>query len=110
MGRVLGGVIRRCEVLAARLRPPVARDPLRAGRLHGDGVGRSGFDFEVAEAKRAYKVTYQEIPADGMKLAVDAENYSRLPIVAVWGGDAHQSTLVGMRESIAPTTSSRAAW
>lgn len=62
--------------------------------------GGSGFDFEVAEAKRAYKVTYQEIPADGMKLAVDAENYSRLPIVAVWGSDAHQSTLVGMRESI----------
>lgn len=62
--------------------------------------GGSGFDFEVAEAKRAYKVTYREIPADGMKLAVDAENYSRLPIVAVWGSDAHQSTLVGMRESI----------
>ena len=62
--------------------------------------GGSGFDFEVTEAKRAYKVTYREIPADGMKLAVDAENYSRLPIVAVWGSDAHQSTLVGMRESI----------
>lgn len=60
----------------------------------------SGFDFEVTEAKRAYKVTYKEIPADGMKLAVDAENYSRLPIVAVWGSDAHQSTLVGMREGI----------
>ncbi len=62
--------------------------------------GGSGFDFDVTEAKRAYKVTYREIPADGMKLAVDAENYSRLPIVAVWGSDAHQSTLVGMRESI----------
>lgn len=60
----------------------------------------SGFDFEVTGAKRAYKVTYREIPADGMKLAVDAENYSRLPIVAVWSSDAHQSTLVGMREGI----------
>ena len=40
------------------------------------------------------------MPADGLKLAVDGENYSRLPIVPVWGSDAHQSTLVGMREGI----------
>lgn len=63
-----------------------------------DGAG--SLTFNVAEAKRAYKVTYAEIPADGMKLAVDEENYTKLPIVAVWGSDAHQSTLVGMREGI----------
>lgn len=57
-------------------------------------------DFAATEAKRAYKVTYEEVPADGMALAVDEENYSRLPIVPVWGSDAHQSTLVGMREGI----------
>lgn len=57
-------------------------------------------DLRVTEPKRAYKVTYEEVPADGLALAVDAENYSRLPIVPVWGSDSHQSTLVGMRESI----------
>ena len=56
--------------------------------------------FRVTEPKRAYKVTYREVPADGLALAVDSENYSRLPIVPVWGSDAHQSTLVGMREGI----------
>lgn len=56
--------------------------------------------FHVAKAKRAYVTTYEEIAADGMKLAVSEENYSRLPIVAVWGSDSHQSTLVGMRENI----------
>ena len=45
-------------------------------------------------------MTYREVPADGLALAVDSENYSRLPIVPVWGSDAHQSTLVGMREGI----------
>lgn len=52
------------------------------------------------EGKRPYKQTYSEVPADGLKLAVDGENYSRLPIVPVWGSDARQSTLVGMREGI----------
>lgn len=56
--------------------------------------------FRVTEPKRAYKVTYREVPADGLALAVDSENYSRLPIVPVWSSDAHQSTLVGMREGI----------
>ena len=64
-------------------------------------AGAAGtLDFKVAEDKRPYKVVYEEIPADGMKLAVDEENYSRLPIVPVWGSDTHQSTLVGMREGI----------
>ena len=40
------------------------------------------------------------MPADGLKLAVDEENYSRLPIIPIWGSDAHQSTLVGLRESV----------
>ena len=65
-----------------------------------DGAGSLTFNVADGGGKRAYKVTYSEIPADGMKLAVDEENYTRLPIVAVWGSDAHQSTLVGMREGI----------
>lgn len=70
--------------------------------------GYTGFESESAEAaqmrlkaeKQAYTVTYQEVPADGLKLAVEAENYSSLPIIPVWGSDNHQSTLVGMREAI----------
>lgn len=59
-----------------------------------------GGELSVSEGKRAYKATYAEVPADGLKLAVDAENYSRLPIIPIWGSDQHQSTLVGLRESI----------
>lgn len=59
-----------------------------------------GGELSVSEGKRAYKATYAEVPADGLKLAVDEENYSRLPIIPVWGSDQHQSTLVGLRESI----------
>lgn len=80
--------------------------PWRATLYEQDGytgmaAGSAGtLNFAVTEPKRAYKVTYQEVPADGMKLAVEEENYSRLPIVPVWGSDTHQSTLVGMREGI----------
>ena len=80
--------------------------PLNAVLYEQDGYtvykagSADGSDMALVEPKRAYKVTYAEVPADGLKLAVDAENYSRLPIVPVWGGDAHQSTLVGLRESI----------
>lgn len=62
-----------------------------------DGASLS---FALAGEKRGYKMTYQTIPADGLKLAVAEENYSALPIVAVWGSDAHQSTLVGLRAGI----------
>ena len=66
-------------------------------------AGAGSLDFAATDGKRAYKVTYRSVPADGLALAVDSENYSRLPIVPVWGSDAHQSTLVGAREST-PTT------
>lgn len=60
-----------------------------------------GFDFvQASEGFQAYKITYQETPADGLKLAVDEANYSRLPIVPIWGSDNHQSTLIGLRESL----------
>lgn len=63
-------------------------------------AGAGSLDFAATDGKRAYKVTYRSVPADGLAMAVDSENYSRLPIVPVWGSDAHQSTLVGMREGI----------
>lgn len=79
--------------------------PLHAVLYEQDGY--TAFDANAAddlqvckEGKRPYKATYAEVPADGLKLAVDEENYSRLPIIPIWGSDAHQSTLVGLRESI----------
>lgn len=82
-----------------------AYHPLNATLYEQDGYTQfkadgDGGEMRLAEGKTAYKVTYSEVPADGLKLAVDAENYSRLPIVPVWGSKAHQSTIVGLRESI----------
>lgn len=82
-----------------------ATRPLHAVLYEQDGYTafnvKTGDDLQVCpEGKRPYKATYAEVPADGLKLAVDEENYSRLPIVPVWGSDAHQSTLVGLRESV----------
>lgn len=70
------------------------------GYTHMAAQGAGSLDFAATGEKQAYKVTYRSVPADGLALAVDSENYSRLPIVPVWGSDAHQSTLVGMREGI----------
>ena len=56
--------------------------------------------LHVSSEKRPYKVEYHEVPADGMKLAVDGENYRKLPIIPIWGSDKHQSTIVGMRSHI----------
>lgn len=80
--------------------------PLNAVLYEQDGyteyraTSHKGGELSVSAGKRAYKATYAEVPADGLMLAVDEENYSRLPIIPVWGSDAHQSTLVGLRESI----------
>ena len=80
--------------------------PLNAVLYEQDGyveyraTSPEGGELAFTAGKRAYKATYAEVPADGLMLAVDEENYSRLPIIPVWGSDAHQSTLVGLRESI----------
>lgn len=79
--------------------------PLNAVLYEQDGYTEFTADgdseLRMSDAgKRPYKATYAEVPADGLKLAVDAENYSRLPIIPIWSSDAHQSTLVGLREAI----------
>ncbi len=80
--------------------------PMQAVLYEEDGYteyaadGDAEANLRETAAKRPYKVTYSETPADGLRLAVGAENYSRLPIVPVWGSDARQSTLVGLREHI----------
>lgn len=83
-----------------------AHRPMMATLYEQDGytgfAAQSAGDSTMREvkAKRPYKVTYQVTPADGLRLAVDGENYSRLPIIPVWGSSVRQSTLVGMREHI----------
>ncbi|MEE0308857.1 MAG: phage portal protein [Slackia isoflavoniconvertens] len=82
-----------------------ATRPLHAVLYEQDGYtafdAKTGDDLQACpEGKRPYKATYAEVPADGLKLAVDEENYTRLPIIPIWGSDAHQSTLVGLRESV----------
>lgn len=62
-------------------------------------AGSTGLDLTEYEAKRAYKQRVYRSDADGVFVA-DEGNYSTLPIKQLWGSKHHQSTLVGMRESI----------
>lgn len=59
-----------------------------------------GGKYDLVEDKRAYKQRVAYVPADGQEVIVGEDNYSRLPIVPLWGSRLHQSTLVGMREAI----------
>lgn len=54
----------------------------------------------VTDEKRPYKLQTKFVPADGEPEIIGGENYSSLPIVPLWGSRLHQSTLVGMKESI----------
>lgn len=56
--------------------------------------------FEKDGEKRSYKQTISKAPADAEPEVVAEENYSRLPIVPLWGSRLHQSTLVGLQQSI----------
>lgn len=56
--------------------------------------------FSVVDEKRAYIQTVSYVPADDEEVVIGEQNYSKLPIVPLWGSRLHQSTLVGMREAI----------
>lgn len=56
--------------------------------------------FEKDGEKRSYKQTISKAPADAEPEVVAEENYSRLPIVQLWGSRLHQSTLIGLQQSI----------
>lgn len=60
-----------------------------------DGKGQ----FTEMASKKTYKIRVQVTPIDG-ETVVGGENYSGLPVVPMWGSDLHQSTLVGMQQSI----------
>ena len=63
--------------------------------------GSAPADFEAETDKPlAYKTTLSRAPADAEATVVGQENYETLPIVPLYGSRLHQSTLVGMKESI----------
>lgn len=65
-------------------------------RSRGDTMG----GFELVEPKRGYIRTTSMAAADAHPQVIGEENYGVLPIVPLWGSDLHQSTLVGIRQSI----------
>lgn len=54
----------------------------------------------IVEEKKSYKEKVKSVPADETDEIIGVENYSSLPIVPLWGSKLHQSTLVGLQDSI----------
>ena len=83
-----------------------ANYPLSAVLYEVDGFTKYQADrdsrsmLKEIEPKRAYMETVVKAPADDHEELIGVENYSSLPIVPLWGSKLHQSTLIGMRESI----------
>ena len=63
-------------------------------------TGTDADNFVQTAEKQSYKTTYAEVAADGLVVCVEAENYSKLPIFALWGTESHLSTLEGLRGHI----------
>lgn len=83
-----------------------AKKPMQAVLYEEDGYtrfqseeGAGNMNFHVVEEKHAYRTNYQYSEADGEEIT-GTENYSRLPIVQMWGSKLHQSTLIGMQNKI----------
>lgn len=62
-------------------------------------AGLDNYDFQIMEAKRAYKQTVQHTEFTG-DVVVGEENYGSLPIVPLWGSSLKQSTLVGLQQAL----------
>lgn len=85
----------------------LAKDkPLRVELYEADGCtvyvsrpGSSGGDLVIQTPKRPYVEVTLRTDAEG-DIAVDAENYPALPVIAMYGDETRQSTLVGMRPTI----------
>lgn len=60
---------------------------------HDDGA-------EILTPKRGYILSIHSTDAHGEEEIYDMENYPTFPIVPLWGNQAHQSELVGIREGI----------
>lgn len=76
--------------------------PLRATLYEPDGyteyMWKNG-ECTTIKQKTAYINIVRVSEADGMEI-IDGQNYSGFPIVPLWGDEEHQSTFVGLRESI----------
>lgn len=58
-----------------------------------------GKEVVVDTPKRAYKITKKVTLAGGVE-DITEENYTSLPIIPLYANDAHESELIGLRESI----------
>lgn len=80
--------------------------PLQVVLYELDGYTKftSGINGEsvltVSQEKRGYIQNVKNVPADVTDEIIGVENYSSLPIVPLWGSKLHQSTLVGLQDSI----------
>lgn len=63
----------------------------------GDGPKSA---LKEVEPKHGYREKVAVLPLDQSVEIVGVENYSNLPIVPLWGSKLHQSTLVGLQQSI----------
>lgn len=62
-------------------------------------VGKNHSKLKVIQEKKKYKTLIQTSATMGEEV-IGEENYGSLPIVPLWGSNLHQSTLVGMQQSI----------
>lgn len=83
-----------------------AKKPMYAVLYEEDGYtkyftdeGANNMNFKILQEKRAYRINYQYSEVDGEEVT-GMENYSRIPIIQLWGSSLHQSTLTGMRNKI----------
>ena len=61
--------------------------------------GSTGLDLQLAEPKRGYIQNIERTEADG-PVVVGEENYTSLPVIAFYGNESHQSSIIGMRAAI----------
>lgn len=61
---------------------------------------KTAASLQVSQEKRGYIEKVRNVPADAMDEIIGVENYSSLPIVPLWGSKLHQSTLIGLQDSI----------
>lgn len=70
------------------------------GRTKYKSKANVGIDLEEVEPKQPYKTLIQRTEIDGEEV-ISEDNYNgALPIIPLWGSNLHQSTLVGMKNSI----------
>ena len=62
-------------------------------------IKRNNADMEIIDEKRGYKITRKTSKIDGTEI-IDGGSYPAFPIVPLWGGVTHRSSIIGLREQI----------